>query len=1441
MGSIRTTPRATPEPDKGGENEPSRAEIAASLSQKDPTWFRQTQERGTGSAAFRKNQVEETEEPPISRSMQLPGMGPSRELSKSPAPKSPQHVPSTRASAEVVQEEDRFKRGSTPDIAALRISMTQKPVKSTPVREDKVNSRPLSSESNDESAPSLARSSSIMMQTRPLSPVKGMGGFVESAMMKRSDSVSKRWSVREGGGLKRGDSVAGARPLSLHSRGMSRDLAATHDGSSSPRASSRPGSSHIESPNRTTVLGENPKSEDFSSEQGRKEDTPKTKAEIDTATPQTPNEDSLLARSPSKTMDPRRWSPTKSTWLESMLQQNAEPPKLQPLKEEQPKWKVDLQRSKSRASRDVPPSKPDKKDTLASRAEVSLPPPVSLANDIPVFPKLASASTPAPEPLQSSDADTPGADETAAVKHEEDEAKRDDPVVNPADSEESRSQETATPIQKPTPVLKPKPATPPKIDFRSNLKSRAPGPSTGNGNEPEFKSMFGKLKRTTTQNYVAPDEFKNNILSGKAALALTGGPVKTKRIDEFKESILAKKDEMTTAPPKPAQRPDQKDKIEMPVPEALARRKTLSKANAPEAARSRASQDDPLPKATQKPVLSPKLASTLKLETAPKARQSSSNVVAVKEAKAQSAQIEGKSETTTKAETTTDKGYSKPTVDHARLQVTEEPAKKATSAASQSKIIAQAEPTSNAPVDKPSAPDISEPREKAQSPVRTASSIASLPANSKLASRLNPNLAALLSRGSSPRPTASESDVEGAKETLSALKTVPTTATTTDDGLTHMTKGRAKGPRRRVPKAEGASLPKAQGQSAASESRSAANDGLKHDESSKGDSKESQGSTLAAKLSTFDGTVKNLKKESPATVKASISAYKTLAQPESPAKMPNLLATSVKQKTPETQTPKPKPVVANKSAELRRVSSNAGAIGKSNSSPDSVTAPKPAAENNARTSPLPPITMKPATSPVTLKDSSTPAAKQPLPQPSTAKDGRPTTTAAKPKPVVQGLGLKMTPSPKAERFAPNPRTLTPPPDTDIETQKHTEEARNVLESYLGPIEGGSDRADFDAAAFLTSAKPPQASAKTSQLIVHELSGDGKKRPIPLEQQHILYEDLMYLVVHKYSTESATGAAEVHLWCGDRVSDAAIQDVQIFCRRDAREHNAKLEVVKQGKESAIFIQAFGGILITRCSKSTASSYMLCGRRHLSHIVFDEVDLDARSLCPGYAFLVSAANSKLFLWKGKGAGADLIGSARLIGMDLGLTGEIVEVEQGAEPASFWNAVGGKKLSNWSSTWQERTDNTASAVLYRVEHERPGMLSNLTSWGLKRATSPSKQSVKANCQYLQPFSQGDLDVPSIHILDNYRTLYIIVTRNCLNKPAEFVTALYMAQDIAMLSPAIQDRPMVPACYVVAGDMPADVKACFRKWSLLEGNSLGGKDSLCVRLEDVMEALKL
>lgn len=275
--------------------------------------------------------------------------------------------------------------------------------------------------------------------------------------------------------------------------------------------------------------------------------------------------------------------------------------------------------------------------------------------------------------------------------------------------------------------------------------------------------------------------------------------------------------------------------------------------------------------------------------------------------------------------------------------------------------------------------------------------------------------------------------------------------------------------------------------------------------------------------------------------------------------------------------------------------------------------------------------------------------------------------------------------------------------------------------------------------------------------IWEITGGGKQQTMPPQQEHILFEECMYLCVHHFETSAGSKLSEAYLWCGDAVSEAAVEDAQLFCRRTARENAAKLEVLKQGKESSNFFQALGGILIVRRSKA-ASLYMLCGRRHLGHIAFDEVDMSAACLCPGFSFLISAKFGKLYLWKGRGACADEVGCARLIGMDLGLTGEMEEVVEGEEPASFWEALSskpGKDTTKWNPHWATReTHRGFPSRLYRIEQEQPRGIANL--WGF-RAASPPKAPPKLILEEITPYSQKDLEAGHVYILDSYSNIHV------------------------------------------------------------------------------------
>lgn len=72
---------------------------------------------------------------------------------------------------------------------------------------------------------------------------------------------------------------------------------------------------------------------------------------------------------------------------------------------------------------------------------------------------------------------------------------------------------------------------------------------------------------------------------------------------------------------------------------------------------------------------------------------------------------------------------------------------------------------------------------------------------------------------------------------------------------------------------------------------------------------------------------------------------------------------------------------------------------------------------------------------------------------------------------------------------------------------------------------------------------------------------------------------------------------------------------------------------------------------------------------------------------------------------------------------------------------------------------------------------------------------------------------------------------------KPAEFITAVHVAQEMAVLSPSLQDRPLLPTCHVLLGELPDDVKSVFRKWT--PSRSPVQQQTILAPAEEVMQEL--
>ncbi|KAI9043001.1 putative gelsolin repeat protein [Aspergillus affinis] len=1367
-------------------------------------------------------------------------------------------------------------------------------------------------------------------RSRSSSPTKGLGGFVQSAMMKRSDSVSKRWSAQLPSGLARGNSFASNRNSFAAPSNTDTFPAASRLSRDGPMLHPRPGSSHSEatvvsnkdgerpatppvpggnlntqledSPSRpplalntkssSGVAGERPSTPPvsggsiarFHDSPGRPPLSLQARSSSAIGTDQGSETGSLPPTSPavSRTMDPRRWSPTKSTWLESALNRPDSPRhKKQPsqstppwVRDRQSKGSIDLGRKNSfkevtpvglmrtavpgshsktssvsgipdllgvqetlkakeepvhkaveepenKVNEEIEKKDREEENTVKEEPEIEAKEESeSLSKAEPNIPLKEAPESPVKEEPDNKVEEEP---EAHVAEESEDIKAEDNKEWIPQQSSEPAVEVTAdksakaaiepqntgndAPGRKRAPSLhiaqkssvdlplssprdpllnRPKPQSP-VIDFRANLRRREVVKDESRREEPEFKNIFGKLKKTETSSYVAPDELKGNILKGKAALNATGGPKKSQRTDELKESILKQKEAMKASGG--SVRRNTAGEMDAPptlVPEAIARRNTLSKPSndlspmSPNTPTSPSPMDFGTPRVsqdTQPLILSPQEPKDFGMSTTqPEASEEQKpDALDVHEAQAEPAKLD----------TVDDEKNDRSTpLDLAEQNDAPVPENKQEESGEEAIKPVRALPSST------------------DAQATTAPAATEGPAaKGKLAGRINPALAGLLSRGS---PIAAN----GTDRTLpsTSFKNTDAEASKSPAPLTHATKNRARGPKRRLPNAAPPQVPEPS---------------LEDKEEPQEipslfvDSKEPEVKTPPEHavggsnwpLPDIDFGSQN----SPETSLAQLAPSATNKPTEFRRTIPRMSSVDIKQKS-EGLSPTPSPGLNNRFSDHERTSSeDAEALNDSPSRrpvpPSKASNPSTPVVGQARTSQIQYSSPSPSPLRTSFKEN------QFHPPPSYRKTpgvGPPWSNDSSPRD-------KALPSPPVPPKFNAPADQLSSPRSSASLVPQADESLEAISGFFKTFPSSSNRVDIDPQLTLEN-KSDNLKIRTLKKQMWEITGDGKRQDLPVNQEYILYEGSMYLCVHMFEAEGSI-RSEVHLWCGDDVTDTSVDDAQSFSRRVAKENGAKLEVIKQGKETARFIQALGGILITRRGSSSRSSssaiFMLCGRKHLGQMVFDEVNLSPRNLCTGYPFVISAMFGKLYLWKGKGSSAEEIGAARLIGMDLGLTGEFEEVTEGEEPESFFEvfppyAETGDYMDE--DFWRLKPNHDCFRLrLLRIDHE----LGQRSGFWLRRSGSASPV-IRPNdtVQEVEPFCQKDLAGKGIYVLDIFFEIYVIVGDHSSNRPGEFASAVVFAHEYGILAASLQDRPFIPKSYVALGGTPDSCRSAFRKW---------------------------
>ena len=405
----------------------------------------------------------------------------------------------------------------------------------------------------------------------------------------------------------------------------------------------------------------------------------------------------------------------------------------------------------------------------------------------------------------------------------------------------------------------------------------------------------------------------------------------------------------------------------------------------------------------------------------------------------------------------------------------------------------------------------------------------------------------------------------------------------------------------------------------------------------------------------------------------------------------------------------------------------------------------------------------------------------------------------------------------------------------------TTEAEGLLAKAFGSIPTATKNCTVDVPTTVRESRTEAiGNVKTIRKSVQEVAHDGTLENLRRREEYTLYDEAVYVCVYSI-VNAKSKVSTVYVWQGASAIAPAKDQGQTVAKSLAREHSAQIRIIQQGQEPMAFIQALGGILVTRrgASETASKQYMLCGRKHIGNIAFDEVDYSVQSLCPGFVYLISfpvtLQETKLYLWKGLSCSTDEISAARLAAMDLSETGEIIEVDNGAEFASFLKIFGRgtMKLSVPKQSELMKQKATApekfEAKLFKVQQpeQKGGLFAMFTrrpSWNSSVSRSPSRdgQDIKVEVKHISPFTQADMEAEGIYILDATYHLYVLIgplfaSQQETSRNAVLGQALLFAQEYIAAVEA--ERQVKQEGFVLFNGVPQDLKVLFRHWDDSKG----------------------
>jgi len=331
-----------------------------------------------------------------------------------------------------------------------------------------------------------------------------------------------------------------------------------------------------------------------------------------------------------------------------------------------------------------------------------------------------------------------------------------------------------------------------------------------------------------------------------------------------------------------------------------------------------------------------------------------------------------------------------------------------------------------------------------------------------------------------------------------------------------------------------------------------------------------------------------------------------------------------------------------------------------------------------------------------------------------------------------------------------------------------------------------------------------------------------KEPVPESELGQFYQGDSYLVQYTYTNKNKLQHI-VYMWQGkdsstDEKGSSAFMAVQLS--DSLKEPSSQVRVV-QGKEPQNFVGMFKGKMVVRLGgyasgfKNREEKSETSGGNALFHIrgtkptntLAVQIEPSAANLNSGDSF-VAISNSHKFVWYGEGANDSERACAKTVANFLQKGLSTTEVEEGSEPAEFWETLGGQADYPHTKTLAEGAHDP------RLFH-----------------CSDAAHGAGFKVREVFEFSQDDLINDDVMILDTFDEVFVWVGHdsNAKEKELAMKVALVRSKSVVLLEQSVIDfwalqdyvsassgrSADTPVYRVEAGSEPPNFTCQFRGWS--------------------------